>query len=183
MHEEIWKDIQGYEEIYQASTHGRIKTKENKVTYSRLHGERHWQSRILKYRGHNPATGNRVCLYKNKICKEFLVARLIAFTFLGMPEDEAMTVNHIDGNRFNNNIENLEWLSLADNIRHAFNTGLMPTQQGIALIDNSKNKIRFKSLSKAGQHIGRTHGYISNCLNKNSKIRGNDGNEYSYELL
>ena len=132
---EIWKDIPNYEGIYQASTFGNIRTVDNKVTYSAKHGERHWKSRILKGRGNNVITGKRVNLWKDKKGKDWLVARLIAMTFLGEPK-ERMTVKHIDGNRMNNKIENLEWLSLADNIRHGFNTGLYKTQKPIKIMLN-----------------------------------------------
>ena len=57
--EETWKDIKGYEGIYQASSFGRIRTVEGKTTYTERHGVRHWKSRILKGRGNNPVTGAR----------------------------------------------------------------------------------------------------------------------------
>lgn len=54
-----------------------------------------------------------------------LIHRLVAENFI-KPIDRGLTVNHIDGNKLNNNVSNLEIISLADNIRHAFDTGLMP---------------------------------------------------------
>jgi hypothetical protein len=174
---EIWKDIQGYEGIYQASTLGRIRTIEGKTTYSVKHGVRKWKSRILKYRGMNPTTGNRVSLWKDKACKDWLVARLIARTFIGLPEDK-MTVNHKDGNRFNNNVENLEWLSLTDNIRHAFKTGLMPTQKHICLIDEFNNHFSFRSLSQASIYLGKYKAYLSNAILKNRTIKNVHGIVY-----
>ena len=103
MMQEIWKDIPDYEGIYQASTLGNIRTVEGKTTFSVRHGERHWKSRILKGRGDNYKTGRRVSLWKDKKCKDWLVARLVAITFLGKPETN-LTVNHKDGNRLNNKI-------------------------------------------------------------------------------
>ena len=67
--------------------------------------------------------GYRVDLWKDGKPKTFLVARLVATTFLEDLIDTDMTVNHKDGNRLNNNIENLEWLSRADNIRYGFQNG------------------------------------------------------------
>ena len=64
-----------------------------------------------------------VMLYKNLIPKKFLVHRLVALTYIpnskNLPE-----VNHVDGNRLNNNLENLEWISVRDNHSHAWRNGL-----------------------------------------------------------
>ena len=49
--QEIWKDIPDYEGIYQASNLGRIRTASNKTTHSVRHGIRHWEQRILKFKG------------------------------------------------------------------------------------------------------------------------------------
>lgn len=161
---EMWKDIPGYEGIYQASTLGRIRSVEGKKTYSSRCGERCWKSRILKGRGDNPRTGKRVNLYKGGNHKDFLVARLVAITFLGVPAD-GETVNHKDGNRLNNRIDNLEWLSLADNIRHGFETGLYHTQKEITISNNGKPQ-NFRSLSQLDNFLGRRAGYTSNRLKK-----------------
>lgn len=103
--EEIWKDIPDYEGIYQASSLGRIRTAPDKTTYTELRGVRHWKTRIMKGRGNNKQTGARVGLWKNGKCKDWLVARLVAITFLGEPKGENNTVNHINGNRLDNRIE------------------------------------------------------------------------------
>lgn len=177
---EIWKDIPDYENIYQASNLGRIRTNPNKTTYTTRHGIRHWKTRILKGRGNNYQTGARVNLWKNGKPKDFLVARLVAITFLGYPKD-GETVNHKDGNRLNNNIENLEWLSLEDNIRHAFATGLMPYNK--IRLYNNKIDLIFMSMAKASLYLKRNKGYISNCLCKKRKILDREKNEYFVEII
>lgn len=175
--EEIWKDIKGYEGIYQASSFGRIRTVEGKTTYTQRHGTRHWKSRILKGRGNNPITGARVNLWKNGKSKEYLVARIVATTFLGEPPKD-FTVNHKDGNRFNNNIENLEWLSLADNIRHGFETGLYPQKSVLIKTTNEGTKIKFNSMTKVDVFLGRHKGYTSGRLKKNCYLRDINGTLY-----
>lgn len=162
---EEWKDIAGYEGIYEASTLGRIRTKEGKTTFTERHGVRHWESRMLKYRGSNKVTGNRVSLWKNGASKDWLVARLVAFTFLGIPETK-LTVNHKDGNRFNNKIDNLEWLSLSDNIRHGFDTGLYPTVSVSILEKSTLSTFRFKSLADADRFLNRSIGYMSGRIKR-----------------
>lgn len=165
---EIWKDIPEYEGIYQASTFGRIRTVEGKITHSIRHGIRHWKSRILKGRGNQPE-GARVSLWKDKQQKDFLVARLVARTFLGEPP-EGFTVNHIDGNRFNNRADNLEWLSRADNIRHGFQTGLYSTQKPISVIDENGQLYDFRSRGQLDKFLCRSHGYTYGRIKKNYNI-------------
>lgn len=168
---EEWKDIPEYEGIYQASTSGKIRTALNKTTYTNLHGLRRWKQRTLKHRGDNYQTGYRVSLWKDGKCKDWLVARLIAMTFIRMPVDKE-TVNHIDGNRFNNRIENLEWLSLADNIKAGFETGLYP-QKEICLVNRKTHSASFfRSESQASKFLGRNNGYISDFLGKGKRETG-----------
>jgi hypothetical protein len=173
---EMWKDIPQYEGIYQASTFGNIRTVEGKTTSNKRHATRHWKSRILKGRGDNYQTGKRVSLWKNGQAKDWLVARLVAITFLGVPPD-GFTVNHKDGNRFNNAVDNLEWLSIGDNIRHGFETGLYSTQKSISVScgDDTHN---FRSLAELDRFLNRKVGYTSGVLIKGGTIRGKDGRIY-----
>lgn len=70
-----------------------------------------------------------VALRKNGKSRSFLVHRLVALTFIDNPCD-LPTVNHIDGNKINNDAENLEWLSVSDNHKHAYKTGLRKSTKG-----------------------------------------------------
>lgn len=178
---EIWKDIPDYEGIYQASNYGRIRTAPNKTTFTKKHGIRHWKSRIMSGRGDNVKTGKRVGLWKNGEVKDWLVARLVAITFLGKPTKEANTVNHINGNRLDNRIENLEWLSIEDNIRHAFDTGLMPYKK--VKLYNKNCEMVFRSMALASEHIGRNHGYISLCLSRKKDAVDMNGIIYKIEVI
>ena len=132
--DEIWKDIPLYEGIYQASNLGRVRSVNGKKTHSKRHGIRTWKGKILKNKTKivNAHTGYRITLWLNKKPKDWLVARLICLAFYGIPTGIAIkgtgnriTVNHKDGNRLNNRVENLEWCTLKENIRHAFRNGLM----------------------------------------------------------
>lgn len=171
---ETWKEIPGYEGIYEASDLGRVRSVDGKVTNSVRCGRRRWKGRILKTRGDNYSTGHRVSLWKDKVSRDYLVARLVGLTFLGIPDDPKMTINHIDGNRFNNCVPNLEWLSLADNIRHAFSSGLVSSSQKTKLRAYG-NVYEFDSLTEASAFLGRNHGYISSCLSRGVPIRDENG--------
>lgn len=172
--DEIWKDIPCYEGIYQASTHGRIRTVDGKTTFTKKHGIRHWKSRILKGRGNNHVTGARVSLWKDGKAKDFLVARLIALTFLGQPP-EKYTVNHKDGNRLNNHLDNLEWLSLEDNIRHGFETKLYSSQK-LVVIKIAEKVVEFRSMAQCDVFLNRYKGYTSCRLKKHNSLVDSNGN-------
>lgn len=178
--EEIWKDIQDYDG-YQVSNIGRVRTY-NKTTFSKKHGERHWKNRILKFKGNIYATGYRVDLWKNGKPRSFLVARLVAFTFFDKDiNDRSLTVNHKDGNRLNNHIENLELIILKENIQHGFNTGLYDKVQNKIKLINKDNGICyvFRSMSKASEFMNYHHGYVS-CQVKNGIY---ENEHFRWELL
>lgn len=107
---EIWKDIQGYEGLYQISNHGRIYS----VRYNRFR-----KPKVDKYGYMTISIGK-----DSNLC-HFFVHRLVANAFVPNPNDFP-EVNHIDGNKANNSADNLEWCDHYTNIRHAYNTGLMP---------------------------------------------------------
>lgn len=174
---EQWKDISGYENLYQVSNMGRIRTVDRKETVKSNGGVRHWKGRILKVKGETYKTGYRVSLWKEGVEKDFLVARLVSMNFIELPF-EKLTVNHIDGNRFNNKIENLEWVTLKENIQHGFKTGLYPTKKVIISNIKTGEAKHFKSLSEASRCLGRCNGYISNQIQKDGNIFDRWDNQY-----
>lgn len=108
--EEYWKDIKGYEGYYKISSFGRLMTVDRYVENKnpRLYGRnRHIKTRILNL---NPNKQGyiQVILSKDKKKKCFLVHRLVALEFL-INNNNYPCVNHIDENKTNNNVLNLEW--------------------------------------------------------------------------
>lgn len=105
MNTEIWKDIKGYEGLYQVSNFGRIKSL-SRTMNNRFGGEAQLKERIrklYKYQGYF-----RVALCKNCIQKSYNVHRLVAQAFIPNP-DNLPIINHKDENPSNNHVENLEW--------------------------------------------------------------------------
>lgn len=174
---EQWKDIPGYEKIYQASNLGNIRTCEGKTTVSVRHGIRHWKQRILKQKKQKNRYGRmdaRVALYKDKKGKTFLVSRLIAMTWCDGYSD-GMTVNHIDGNSLNNTVENLEWVSRADNIRKGFSDGLYKTMEKTIIVESNGTTHVFDSMSQASIYFGKSPGYFSNLMKSGRTISPESG--------
>ena len=178
---EEWKSIPGYEGIYEASNLGRIRTAFGKTTSNARFPQRVWKQRVLKSKHCKRPKSNQiqelVTLWKDGSQKTFLVARLVAMTWCDGYKQN-LTVNHIDGNAQNNRAENLEWISLAENIDHGYSNGLYSRAIGCTLVSESGEKASFRSLSEASKHIGRPSGYISNCLKRGAKIHSASGEAY-----
>lgn len=163
---EKWKDVVGFEGLYEVSDHGRIRSSKDKTTKSNLHGIRKWKQRIMSQTVGKDKTC-RIKLYKDKKQYTFLVHRLVAKAFLENNDAERNHINHIDGNRFNNHLTNLEWCNSFENNNHAFDNGLMPTNKFIVLENlNNGELTRFVSSSDASKAIGRSGNFISEQLKK-----------------
>ena len=140
MTEEIWKDIKGYEGLYQVSNLGRVKSLAKKA------GTSNRSEKIIK------KNITRYGYYLNTLSKDGVVSyksthRLVAQAFIPNPQNKP-TVNHIDGNRINNNVNNLEWCTQRENIIHKFKVlNYKGVMFGKHLSDEHKKKIS-KSRSK-----------------------------------
>lgn len=99
MNNEIWKDVVGYEGIYEVSNYGRVKNIRTD----------HVLKPLLKKTGYVA-----VVLYKNTIRKDWLIHRLVAIAFISNPKKKEQ-VNHIDEVKTNNCVDNLEWVSPKEN--------------------------------------------------------------------
>ena len=175
---EKWKDIPGYENLYQASTGGRIRTCEGKTTYTERHGARHWKQRVLKQKVHADKHGRknaRVNLWRDGKEKTWLVSRLVAMTWCNGYSDE-LTVNHINCNSTDNRAENLEWVTGAENTRKAFEAEIM-SQSPVTLVCDGI-RLEFHSMQSASIAIGRNHGYIHSCVTNRRKAKDINGKKY-----
>lgn len=106
---EQWKSVSGYGGYYEVSDHGRVRSFPRATT----------PGGILK-----PGKSNgymTVALHTHGKRKTMGVHRLVAIAFIGEPPFDDAQVNHKDGDRSNNHVDNLEWVSIKDNIRHGIN--------------------------------------------------------------
>jgi len=113
---EQWKDIKDYEGHYKISNLGRVKNvKRNNNRYNKL---------LKLKKGTDKYKYYHISLFKNGLCKEVSIHRLVAQAFIPNPDNKP-EVNHIDGNKVNNKIDNLEWCTHKENFKHASKNGLL----------------------------------------------------------
>ncbi|MGQ7392163.1 NUMOD4 domain-containing protein [Streptococcus suis] len=158
---EIWLDAVGYEGLYQVSNFGRIKSKHSKNTI---------EGRILKLT-QNKRGYLQTIFFKNGLRKNILVHRVVAKAFIPKENDtDNLVVNHKDGNKINNCIENLEWVTQSQNVKHAYETGLSSKTVKIIQKDlNGKILRTFKSLREAERITGCYSSRISEAINGKTK--------------
>lgn len=161
---EVWKQIDQF--YFYISNKGRVKNRFGQIR--KLHKGKNG---YLVFSAQNYEENKKYLLY---------VHRLVAAYFLPVEEyDEC--VNHKDGNKENNCVENLEWCTLAENTKHAYRTGLIKNYRGIEIIENG---MKFKKIIDCVNWL-RANGYPK-ARNSNiiETIKGNRhiayGHTYRY---
>lgn len=163
--DEIWKDIPNYEHLYKISNLGNVI---NCISKNELKGSLSKNGYIY------------ISLYKNKKRKTYKLHRLVAITFLENPNNKSQ-VNHIDGNKQNNKVSNLEWCTQSENQIHAFknrlNYGRYGTENGhhrkIIQFDKNMNKLKeWDYMTDAQNKLGINVANICNCCKGKIKTIG-----------
>lgn len=130
MSKEIWKDIEGYEGMYQVSNKGRVKSIKRTV---KVEGHPQYDHTTIPGKILSPQTNTNgyyhVCLFKNNKRKYKRISRLVAEHFIPNPENKP-EVNHINGIKTDNYADNLEWVTCRENINHAHKNGLTNPAKG-----------------------------------------------------
>lgn len=148
---EVWKNVQGYETSYMVSNKGRVKSYDSRFINKLTKGISVRVGRIIAQEvtcwGY---LGVRFSVnYKRKY---MLAHRLVAMAFIPNPENKK-TVNHINGIKTDNRAENLEWKTLGENIKHAFDTGLKHAKKGelsTSSILTTENVLTIRKLIEEG---------------------------------
>lgn len=185
----IWKDIKGYEGYYQVSSDGRVRSLDRYVpsnhnNYKLCRGV----ERVLDPDDHGYV---QTLLYNHEMNgkkngKHYSVHRLVAEAFIPNPDNKP-EVNHKDGNKLNNNVSNLEWVTKSENIRHAYATGLNSVEVArksvykASLISAELSKVKCKcietgqiydSYTEAGELTGTSVSEIKLSCDKHSVCKG-----------
>jgi len=168
--EEIWKDIPEYEGLYQSSNLGNVRSLDREIINS-LGVRKQIKGRIRT--NCNVNGYYKIKLQSTKKQKTYFVHRLVAFCFL--PKSQKPEINHIDGNKLNNVVDNLEWVTRAENIQHAYDTKLRKAKayKVMATDLNTKEEFFFSSQKEAAITLQLDPSHISKVVTGKRKHTGN----------
>lgn len=172
MSDEVWKDIKGYEGNYQVSNKGRVKAVSHKV--KRGFCTCMTEEKILTAKKKRSNVGDFYFFFhlcKNGVFKNFYLHRLVAESFISNP-DNLPQVDHIDGNKANNDASNLRWCTQIQNMNNE-NTLYKSNRLVKVRCYTDKEEIGvFASLSDASIATGVPITTISCIVNKKKKCNG-----------
>lgn len=153
---ELWKDIQGYEGLYQVSNLGRVKNVK--------------RGRLLK-QFINDIGYFKVVLHKDKKIKNFRVHRLVADAFI-QNDNNYSIVNHKNGIKTDNRAVNLEFCTQKENINHAIKQGLKNDKIPVLQCDLQGNVIKkWDSMTEASEKLNIPLPSISSCCNNKKYVK------------
>lgn len=168
---EIWRDITGYEELYQVSNLGRVKS---------LGNDKNRKEKILKP-SKNKCGYLTICLHNDNKIKNFKVHRLVAEAFIPNPENKP-EVNHEDGNKENCCVSNLTWATKSENMMHAYKKNLINTRKVVLQFDNNNNLVKeWFSIREAERSLKIKHQSICRCCLGKRKTAG--GYKWEYKKV
>lgn len=149
--QEIFKDIEGYEGLYQISNLGRV--------YGVVRGD--YKKSVCK----NSSGYHQFNLSRNSKVKSFRVHRLVAIHFVEGRTEDRNQVNHIDGDKSNNRADNLEWATAEENTRHAYETGLIDPLSGEECHYSKLTKAEVRGIRKLAKYFSYSHREIAETYN------------------
>jgi len=180
---ENWKDIQGYEGIYQISDKGNVKSLPREWVWG--NGAVRRRGELILKPGLNSAGYLSINMVTNGTSKNVVVHRLVAKAFIPNPEVKA-EVNHINGDKTDNRVENLEWCSREENQQHAYDTNLHKRTRAVCaencrklfskpvmqLTKDGKELNVFPSENEAERLTGINQANINACIHGKAKSAG-----------
>lgn len=141
--QEQWVDIQGFIGYYQVSNKGNIRSVDRIIDHPKsIKNKIKSKQKNFNYQSNNY---KQINLFKNGICKGILLHRIVANAFIPNPDNKPQ-VNHINGIKTDNRVENLEWVTSKENINHSIKTGLRKKKSGTYNSLSYNNIIEIQSL-------------------------------------
>lgn len=172
-----WRAVKGYEGYYEVSNTGLVRGVD-RIVPDATHGTRHVAGKMLKAVQNKDKTRDTdgylvVNLHKYGVSSVIPVHRLVAENFLDNP-DNMPTVNHKDGDKLNNDVSNLEWVTYTENNIHALNNKLRKPRGNriFQLSPDGRILKEYKSACEAERITGISRNMISHCLNGRAKTAG-----------
>lgn len=166
MQQEEWRQVKGFEGLYEVSSFGRVRSLDRE-----RHAIKYGKPVVSKLKGGVMKLGesNRgyyhIILRKDGKAYTLRINRLVAEAFIPNP-DNLPQVNHIDGDKKNNAVSNLEWCTCSHNIIHAMDTGLKPCRKKVRCIETGEV---FVSVSEAARKKGVSQTMVSLICNHQRK--------------
>lgn len=162
---EIWKDIEDYEGIYQISTFGRVKSLARMIKNG---AKEYYRKEIIMTLSYNYDGYYIITLHKNNIPRTYKIHRLVAIYFIPNCKNKPV-VNHLDGNKTNNHIDNLEWSTYKKNSNHAVDMRLVTNNKYVAKysLDDELIDVYYSMREAARENNGRS-GNISSVVSGRS---------------
>lgn len=171
--EEIWKDVQGYEGIYQVSNFGRVKSLPRKVL--NWNSNRYLKETILTQSTTKCREYPLIRLCKDGKIKYISVHRLVATAFIPNPNNLPM-INHKDENKQNNRVDNLEWCDHLYNVHYGtgIQRGARSRGKSVLMIDATTKEVikTFGSAREAYKETGVWYKSISSACKNRYKTAG-----------
>lgn len=181
MNLEIWKSIPGYEDIYEASNHGNVRSIDRKIRYSHTGRVEFRPGKVLIITTNKKHGYSYVSLSKNGIAKTHRVHKLVLWAFKGK-HSNTLVINHINGIKSDNRLINIEVCTQSQNLKHSHKVlGNMPHNKGKigkygkAVIVKDRNGKMLAEYPNANcmSKDGFNHRHVNECCNGKRKSHRN----------
>lgn len=188
---EEWRDIKDFENLYQVSNYGRVK-REKGYRFSKRYYKngRYYNEKILTSSMNKQGYCNVQLFNSTGIFKTLKVHRLVVGAFIPNPKNKPQ-VNHKDGNKLNNRVDNLEWCTNGENGKHAWDNGLRTKNFGknnyiskkILQYTSDKKLIKeWDCIKDISRSLGYDYGYIISCCKRKRELGHNFIWRYKEEI-